>query len=80
LRGWVVARGHGIKGATVQVQAHPSQTRTLADGSWFYYFGLDQSTPDNVNVTAVLPDGRTLTQNQTIKPRATVIVPRFEFP
>src|SRR6266568_4268254 len=80
LRGWVVARGLGIKGATVQVQGHPSQTQTLADGSWFYYFGLDHSTADIVNITAVLPDGRTLTQNQTIKPRATVIVPLFEFP
>ncbi len=81
LRGWVLRGGIGVAGAIVEVQGHPDLTRTAADGSWFYYFGLDHSSNNPVDVTAVLPDGSTLTQNnQQVRPRATAIVPPFQFP
>ena len=81
LRGWVLARGIGVAGAVVEVQGQPGQTRTAADGSWTYYFNIDHSLEIPMDVTAGLPDGRTLTQtNQQVKKRATVIVPPFEFP
>ena len=81
LRGWVLARGLGAAGAVVEVQGQPGQARTAADGSWTYYFNIDHSLALSVDVTALLPDGRTLTQiNQQVQPRATVIVPPFEFP
>lgn len=81
LRGWVLARGNGAAGAVIEVQGQPGQTQTGADGSWFYYFNLDHSLALSVDVTARLPDGRTLTQiNQQVQPRATAIVPPFEFP
>lgn len=81
LRGWVLARGLGVAGAVVEVQGQPGQTSTAADGSWTYYFNIDHSVALSVDVTALLPDGSTLTQiNQQVQPRATVIVPPFEFP
>lgn len=81
-RGWVNARGGiGVRGATVEVQGQPVQTSTALDGSWFYYFNLDHATSEFVDVTAHLPDGTTLTQtNKQVQPRATVIVPPFQFP
>ncbi len=81
LRGWVITRGGiGFQGATVEVQGQPGQTQTGVDGSWFYYFGLDHTANTPVNVTARLPDGSTLTQNnQQVQPRATAIVPPFQF-
>jgi hypothetical protein len=83
LRGWVLARGIGVAGATVEVQGQPGQTRTATDGSWTYYFNIDHplALQLQVDVTARLADGRTQTQiNQLVQPRATVIVPAFEFP
>ena len=81
LRGWVVANGVGVAGAVIEVQGQPGQTRTGVDGSWFYYFPINHALGLSVDVTARLPDGRTLTQiNQQVQPRATVIVPPFEFP
>jgi hypothetical protein len=81
LRGWILARGIGVAGAVIEVQGQPGQTRTAADGSWTYYFNIDHSLAFSVDVTARLADGRTLTQtNQQVQPRATVIVPPFEFP
>src|SRR5262249_14106387 len=56
LRGWVRRRGLGVGDAEILVGGFPGSSRTAADGSWSYYFGLDQ--PDQiVGVTAVLPDG-----------------------
>jgi hypothetical protein len=80
LRGWVLTNaGIGIKGATVRVSGYPSQTATAQDGSWFYYFDLNQAA-DTVSVTAVRPDGTHLTQsNVQVQPRATVVVPSFRF-
>jgi hypothetical protein len=81
LRGWVLARGIGVAGATVEVQGQPGQVRTATDGSWTYYFNIDHSLALSVDVTARLPNGSTQTQiNQQVQPRATVIVPPFEFP
>lgn len=79
-RGWVLKRGLGVAGATVEVNGHPSRTQTLPDGSWFYYFALGHNTVDLLDITARLPDGSTLMQNQKTMPRATVIVPPFQFP
>jgi hypothetical protein len=79
-RGWVIQRGLGVAGATVEVQGQPIPTRTLADGSWFYYFALGHNTVDLLDITARLPDGSTLMQNQRTMPGATVIVPPFQFP
>ena len=83
LRGWVVRTGIGVAGATVEVQGRTGLTKTAADGSWFYYFDLNQAHPStsSVNVTAKLPDGSTQTQNnQQVRSRATVVVPPFRFP
>lgn len=81
LRGWVLARGVGVAGSVIEVQGQPGQTRTAVDGSWFYYFNIDLASGLSVDVTAQLPDGRTLTQtNQQVQQRATAIVPPFEFP
>jgi hypothetical protein len=81
LRGWVLTdAGVGIPRATVRVSGYPAQTTTGSDGSWFYYFGLNQPA-DTVSVTAVLPDGRSRTQsNVLVQPRATVVVPTIRFP
>lgn len=81
LRGMVLTNGGAIiPGATVEVQGQPDQTMTGSDGSWFYYFGLNQPAAPAVDVTARLPDGRTQTQNNLpVQPRATVIVPTFRF-
>ena len=83
LRGWVVRGGAGVAGATVEVQGRPEKTTTGVDGSWFYYFGLNQPHPSSslVDVTATLPDGSTLTQsNQEVRSRATIVLPPFQFP
>ena len=80
LRGWVMTEaGVGIAAATVRVDGYPGETVSAHDGSWFYYFGLNQGA-DVVNVTAQLPDGATLTQtNVQVQPRAIVVVPNFRF-
>ncbi|HYH84244.1 MAG TPA: hypothetical protein VEX60_02110, partial [Pyrinomonadaceae bacterium] len=71
--------GGVIPGATVQVQGRPGSTSVAADGSWFYYFGLNQGAAA-VQVTATLPDGRSQTKtNQQVRPRATAVVPTFRF-
>lgn len=92
LRGWVLGPGgRGIEQALVQVQGRPNGTLTAADGSWFYYFALDDplsnpvtnppNAPLTVNVTAQLPSGSNQTQNnQMVRSRVTVVVPAFRFP
>jgi hypothetical protein len=82
LRGWVVRKGLAVAGATVEVQGRPDKTTTGVEGSWFYYFGLDQPHPSTslVDVKATLPDGSTLTQsNQQVRSRATIVLPPFQF-
>ena len=81
LRGQVLTTaGTVIPGAVVEVQGQPGQTATASDGSWFYYFDLNQPVAPLVDVTARLPDGRTQTQNnQPVQTRATVAVPTFRF-
>ena len=71
--------GGGIPGATVSVTGQAATTRTAADGSWAYYFGLTQGNA-LLNVTATLPDGSTQTQlNVSVQARQTVWVPAFQF-
>lgn len=80
LRGSVLTvRGNALNGAAVSVAAHPGETRTDADGQWFYYFPLGQDD-EMVSVTAVLSDGRRQTQNNVpVRRRATSVVPTFRF-
>jgi hypothetical protein len=81
LRGWVHARsGAGIAGAVVEVAGLDGQSITGKDGSWSYFFLLDQPPlPLNVDVTATLPDGRSQAKPALVQPRATVVVPTFRF-
>jgi len=79
LRGWMRRQGIGVGGAEIRVSGHAERSRTAADGSWSYYFGLNQ--PDEiVDVTAVLPGGDDLTRTGiAVKRRGTVLVPPFMF-
>ena len=81
LRGFVLTgAGGAVPGATVEVQGMPGVTTTESDGSWFYYFDVNQAA-FAADVTARLPDGSAQTQvNQQVQPRATVVVPTFRFP
>jgi hypothetical protein len=79
LRGWVrSAAGVPIAGARIEVGGHPGSAVPAQDGSWCFYFGLNQ--PDEVvSVSASLPDGRRQTQsNVLVKQRAVVVVPSFK--
>jgi len=80
LRGWVRSgAGIGLAGASIRVQGQPGVAATGTDGGWFYYFGINQAAAP-VNVDAVLPDGQSLTRNNVqVLPRATVVVPTFQF-
>ncbi|MCP4659826.1 MAG: hypothetical protein GY856_30860, partial [bacterium] len=80
LRGWVLnGTGVALAGATIVVEGQPGDSRTGDDGSWFYYFDPTQSASE-VNVTAVLDDGRQLVRpGVEVRHRATVVVPTFRF-
>jgi hypothetical protein len=79
LRGWVLNEaGVGIPEATIRVDGFPGQTTTVTDGSWFYYFRLNQPADlvSTVDLNIALPDGRTLTRREIpIEHRATALVP-----
>lgn len=81
LRGRVLSgAGLTLPGARVEVQGQPGLAATASDGGWFYYFGFNQAAIP-VNVNALLPDGQALTENNVqVQPRATVVVPTFQFP
>jgi hypothetical protein len=87
LRGWVTDRGRPATQFTLQLASaggggpYPNLAVTSPDGGWFYYFDLDQfDIDDQVDVTARLPDGRFLTRlDVPVRPRATVVVPTFQF-
>lgn len=87
LRGWAMDRGRPVTGLTLQIAStgsggpYPDMAVTSADGGWFYYFDLNQlGVDDVVDVTALLPDGRSLVeQNVPVRRRATVVVPAFQF-
>jgi hypothetical protein len=87
VRGWATDRGRPITRFTLQIAStgaggpYSDLTVTSTDGGWFYYFDLNQPAVDDVvDVTALLPDGRSLVeQNVPVRQRATVVVPAFHF-
>ncbi len=81
LRGWARSNnGRALPGVRVSIGGYPGEAITAEDGSWFYFFGLNQGQ-DVVGVTARLPDGTALVQpNIQVQPRAVVVVPGFRFP
>lgn len=79
LRGQVRLMKAGVAGAVVGVGGISGNTITDSSGNWFYYFSPDQAGA-SVNVSATLADGRTSSQdNVLVQPRATVVVPSFDF-
>lgn len=80
LRGQVLRRGLGVTGATIAIAGFSGTVTTAADGAWWYYFLPNQGNVTNVNVTATLPDGASLSQGTLIRSRGTVVVPSFVFP
>jgi hypothetical protein len=80
LRGWAITEsGRAAQGVSVSVGGYPGEVITEHDGSWFYFFGLNQGQ-DVVSVTARLPDGTALVQpNIQVQPRSMVVVPTFRF-
>jgi hypothetical protein len=81
LRGWVTAAGRGVGDVTISVSDFPGQSRSQPDGSWFYYFNLQQP-PANLNqvtVNAVLPDGTAQALVTPIRHGATTQVATIRF-
>ena len=80
LRGWVVnGAGVGIAGVVVQAAGHAGETVSADDGSWSFYFDLNQ-TDELVSVTATLSDGQMETQhNVQVRFRAIEQGPNFLF-
>jgi hypothetical protein len=60
LRGQVLSEGVGVARATVAVSSFATTVPTQIDGSWVYFFGIDQPAAV-VDVTVTLPDGRSQT-------------------
>lgn len=87
LRGWATDRGRPVTNFTLQLAStgnggpYPDLDVASADGGWFYYFDLNQPGVDDVvDVTAVLPDGRSLVQqNVSVRRQATTVIPTFQF-
>ena len=87
LRGWATDRGRPVSGFTLQIAStgsggpYQDLAVTSADGGWFYYFDLNQLGADDVvDVTVLLPDGRSMVeQNVPVRRRATIVVPAFQF-
>lgn len=76
-----VRRGNGapISGARIRVSGHLPEVRSRGDGSWSYYFALDQGA-ETVTVTADVAGGATVAlPNVAVVPRATTVVPTFQF-
>ena len=79
LSGRVTAAGAGVGSVKIGTDAFPDESKTRSDGSWFYYFPLNQAAA-TVAVTARLPDGRSQTQpNVQVQPRKTNPVSVFQF-
>jgi hypothetical protein len=79
LRGWAMAARTGLAEVRIQITGQLGEVISRADGSWFYYFDLNQPARV-VSVAAQSPDGRQLTQDRiAVQPRATVMVPSFLF-
>ena len=79
LRGLAMTAGTGFPGVKIQVTGQPGEATSTADGSWSYYFDLNQPSRA-VTVTAVAPNGRRLTQRRvSVQRQSTVVVPSFLF-
>jgi hypothetical protein len=79
LRGQVRLARRGIEGAVIGVNTMSATTLTNSDGNWFLYFSISQAS-GSVRVTATLPDqGASKAVTAMLQPRATVVVPAFEF-
>lgn len=82
LRGWVLQAGRAVRDATITVDGFPGQSTTRENGSWFYYFDLNQppEATGEVDVIAVLPDGaRQSRLSVPIQHGATSVVEAFHF-
>jgi hypothetical protein len=80
LRGQVRLRKMGIANAVISVnEIRGEQAVTYSTGNWFYYFAPD-SAGGPFTVTAALPDqSATKSLATVVIPRATVVVPTFDF-
>jgi hypothetical protein len=89
LRGSVVDRNSAAIGnVTVTISARvgrrqttfPDSVTTASDGSWAYYFDLNQPQ-QTASITATLPDGRTkqVQAGIQVQPQQTVTVPTIRF-
>lgn len=80
LRGQVLtATGVPVEGATVEASGFAGSTRSRGDGTWLYYFDLNE-TPDQASLLVITPDGRQQTRaGVVVRPRATVVVEAFRF-
>jgi hypothetical protein len=80
LRGQVRLRNRGIGNAAIRVdKVQGAQTLTDSAGNWFLYLDLLQGG-GKVTVTAKLPNQRAIkSSSATVQPRATVVVPSFDF-
>lgn len=82
LRGWVLTQGGApIPGARVRVGGRPGEAVTDVAGAWFFYFGFALIPPGAVTVTAVHPDGRSVSRSGVqLQPQRTVSIDPFRFP
>jgi hypothetical protein len=80
LRGQVRLRAAGVRDAAISVDAvSGAQTLTDGAGNWFFFFDFRQAG-GTVNVTATLPDrSASRSSSVVVQPRATVVVPSFNF-
>ncbi|MEK6279409.1 MAG: hypothetical protein AABN95_03570 [Acidobacteriota bacterium] len=78
LRGRVVKPGGiGLSNVKVTTSVAAGESRSKADGQWFFYFELRQAG-GAVTVTALSPDGLTKNAQTQIEPRTTSVVPAIE--
>jgi hypothetical protein len=78
LRGHVLVNGRGAPGTEVSLAGFAETVKTQSDGSWWYYF-LPNQQEETIVITVTLPDGRRLSEEETVKSRRTVVVPSFRF-
>jgi hypothetical protein len=80
LQGMVTSGGIGIAAAAVAISSFATTVQTRVDGSWSYFFEIDQPA-GVVDVTVTLSDGRSQTiTGVSIVPRTTTLLPPVSFP